>query len=73
MILERLSELLLAMILTPLMVVVWVVVQRAWSRAFNTLVDTEDALECRGGCGVCGPGGCHNRSATNPDTQPGDS
>jgi hypothetical protein len=72
MILEPFHEFLMALVLTPLLLVTWVAVQRSWSRAFNRSLDAEDALECRGGCGACGPGACRGRTGTKTETQSGD-
>ncbi len=64
-------EIVIALILTPLLVVAWAAVQQAWSRAFRGPLEADDALEGRGGCGACGTvgGRC---TETTIDTQPGD-
>ena len=48
------NEYLLAIVIPPLLLVGWVVVQNAWRRQLGAGGDDEDVLVTRGGCGDCG-------------------
>ncbi len=45
---------LLALVLPPLLLLLWVVVQSAWQRQFGAPDHEPDALAVRGNCGQCG-------------------
>lgn len=47
------TEILLAIILMPLLLLGWVLVQAAWCRTFGPAAEDGDALAARGGCGSC--------------------
>jgi hypothetical protein len=55
---------LLALLLPPLLLVVWTGVQGAWRRRFTTADDDGDVLAGRGGCGNCG---CRNPCQRSED------
>ena len=57
------TQILIAVLLTPLLLVGWVIVQAAWRRSFELTPD-DDALAARGGCSSCS-GRCSN--ACKPD------
>jgi hypothetical protein len=44
----------LALLLPPLLLLGWILVQNAWRRQFSQAGDDEDVLAARGGCGNCG-------------------
>ena len=44
----------LAIVLPPLLLVGWMLVQHAWRRQFGQPDDDDDVLAARGGCGNCG-------------------
>ena len=57
------NEYLLAIVIPPLLLVGWVVVQNAWRREFGAAGDDDDVLATRGGCGDCGcTSGCRQRT-----------
>ena len=49
-----LTQILLALIIPPLLLIDWVVVQSAWRKRFNTTDIDGDVLASRGNCGNCG-------------------
>ena len=49
-----LTEILLALTIPPLLLLGWVLVQRAWRRHFFTTDVEGDVLAGRGDCGNCG-------------------
>lgn len=56
-------EYLLAILLPPLLLLGWVLVQNAWRREFGGAGDDDDVLARRGGCGNCGCAGTCQRKA----------
>ena len=48
------NEFLLAIVVPPLLLIGWAIVQNAWRRQFGTAADDDDVLAARGGCGDCG-------------------
>lgn len=53
---------LLAIVIPPLLLLAWVLVQNAWRRTFNAPGDDADVLAGRGGCGNCGCTGSCRRN-----------
>ena len=48
------TEIVLAIVIPPLLLLGWVVVQNAWRNQFDTPGDEDDVLAARGDCGNCG-------------------
>ena len=48
------NDLLLAIVIPPLLLLGWVLVQNAWRREFGRPGDDDDVLAGRGDCGNCG-------------------
>jgi len=67
-----LTEYLLALLLLPLLLLVWVGVQNAWRRRFLPADSDDDALAGRSSCGRCGCASPCDRETTVTGLQRGD-